>query len=151
MTAERIVVIRLNVLRRLVADTTNAAKTAKPIQTDLQLLALLRKHSAASKAAALEFGAADRDDLKVKEEAQVAVLEEYVAEVDVVNEDDVNAAVENTVAQMRSENLNLTLGAVIKRVMGDGGPLQGKPVQGRLLAQSIKSVLDAQSIGQNNP
>ena len=39
---------RLNVLRALLADVTNSAKTSNPIKTDMQLLSLLRKRAAAA-------------------------------------------------------------------------------------------------------
>ncbi|KAI9884921.1 MAG: hypothetical protein M1823_003299 [Watsoniomyces obsoletus] len=132
---------RLNVLRGLLADATNAAKTNNPIKTDLQVLALLRKRSAASKTAMAEFEAAQRVDLKEKEESQVAVLEEYVGKVDVVSEDRVKKVVEETIASLKSTGGKLDVGTVLKKVMGDGGPLGGKPVERSLLAQVTKEAL----------
>ncbi|OAA59561.1 hypothetical protein SPI_05759 [Niveomyces insectorum RCEF 264] len=68
---------RLTVLRTILAATLNASKTAQPIRTDAQLVALLRKTARASQEAAAEFRGADRADLAEKEEAQIRVLEEY--------------------------------------------------------------------------
>ena len=70
---------RLNVIRGLLAEVTNASKTSSPYTSDVHLMKLLRKRTEASKAAAHEFESAKRDDLRDKELAQVAVLEEYAA------------------------------------------------------------------------
>ncbi len=70
---------RLTVLRSILASTLNASKTAKPIQTDAQLVALLRKTASSSQEALDEFRSAGRDDLADKESAQIKVLEEYVS------------------------------------------------------------------------
>ncbi|KAI9747758.1 MAG: hypothetical protein M1815_003924 [Lichina confinis] len=111
---------RLNVLRGLLADTTNASKTSSPIKTDLNLLALLRKRVVASKAAAQEFASANRDDLKEKEESQVAVLEEYASKIDAVGEEEVREAVEQTVDELKKEGTQLKFGAIMARVTAKG-------------------------------
>ena len=70
---------RLTVLRSVLSATLNASKTASPIATDAQLVALLKKTRASSLEAAGEFTAAGRADLADGERAQIAVLDEYVA------------------------------------------------------------------------
>ncbi|KAK1079681.1 hypothetical protein LTR48_008033, partial [Friedmanniomyces endolithicus] len=66
---------RLAVVRALLADVMNAAKTSSPIQTDMQLLSLLRKRVAAAQTAKAEFAGAGRQDLVEQEEQQAKVLE----------------------------------------------------------------------------
>tara|TARA_R110002060_G_scaffold10982_10_gene16267 strand:- start:37 stop:474 length:438 start_codon:yes stop_codon:yes gene_type:complete len=64
---------RLAVLRALLSQTLNASKTSSPINTDMQMLSLLRKSANAAKAAAEEFKGAGRQDLADKEDLQRAV------------------------------------------------------------------------------
>ncbi|TVY31656.1 Altered inheritance of mitochondria protein 41, mitochondrial, partial [Lachnellula cervina] len=80
---------RLSVLRALLSQTLNASKTSSPINTDMQMLALLRKSSAQSRAASEEFKKNGREDLASKEEDQIKVLEEYAGDVSVVGEEEV--------------------------------------------------------------
>ena len=68
---------RLSVLRSVLAAVTNASKTSNPIQTNIQLLALLRKTRLASEEAAAEFRVSGRQDLVDKEDSQAKILEEY--------------------------------------------------------------------------
>ena len=135
----------LNVLRGLLADTTNASKTSSPIKTDLNLLALLKKRVAASKAAAQEFASANRDDLKEKEESQVAVLEEYASKIDAVGEEEVRKAVEQTVDELKKEGAQLKFGAIMARVMAEGGRLAKRPVEKSLLARVLKTELEGRT------
>ncbi|TVY12497.1 Altered inheritance of mitochondria protein 41, partial [Lachnellula arida] len=80
---------RLLVLRALLSQTLNASKTSSPINTDMQMLSLLRKSSAQSRAASEEFKRNGREDLARKEEDQIRVLEEYAGGVSVVGEEEV--------------------------------------------------------------
>ncbi|TVY31312.1 Altered inheritance of mitochondria protein, mitochondrial, partial [Lachnellula subtilissima] len=84
---------RLAVLRALLSQTLNASKTNTPINTDMQMLALLRKTSAQSRAASDEFTKNGREDLAAKEQDQIRVLEEYAGNVEVVGEEEVRRAV----------------------------------------------------------
>ncbi|TVY85762.1 Altered inheritance of mitochondria protein, mitochondrial, partial [Lachnellula willkommii] len=84
---------RLSVLRALLSQTLNASKTSSPINTDMQMLALLRKSSAQSRAASEEFKRNGREDLARKEEDQIRVLEEYAGGVSVVGEEEVRRVV----------------------------------------------------------
>ncbi|MCJ1288271.1 hypothetical protein MMC26_007626 [Xylographa opegraphella] len=132
---------RLNVLRGILAETTNASKTSTPIKTDLQLLSLLKRRAAASKAAAQEFGAARRDDLKEKEEAQVALLEEYASKVKTVGPDELTEAIAKTVEELRTSSVSVNIGSVLKAVSGPGGVLDGKPVEKSEVARMVKGML----------
>ena len=132
---------RLNVLRGILAETTNASKTSSPFKTDIQLLSLLKKRAAASKAAAQEFGAARRDDLKDKEEAQVEVLEEYAAKVETVGTDEIMEAIAKVVEEMRTDGVSVNKGSVLKAVIGAGGVLDGKPVEKAEVARIVMRML----------
>ena len=132
---------RLAVLRNLLAEVTNAAKTNQPIASDLQLLSLLRKRAAASKAASLEFKQAGRDDLVEGEEKQTKVMEEYAGGVETVGEDEVRVTVERVIGEMREGGGKVVMGEVLKRLFAPGGGFEGKPVERGVVAQVVKEVL----------
>lgn len=134
------IVNRLNVLRALISETNNAAKTSSPIETDLQLLSLIRKKIAASKDAAEQFLNANRPDLKEKEDAQITVFEEYAGQVQTMSSDDIKAAVESTISQL-STNGKLNVGTVLKNIFAPGGALDGKPAEKSEVAQIVKELL----------
>lgn len=131
---------RLSVLRSLMAQTLNASKTSNPINTDMQMLALLRKASTAAKAASEEFKGAGRQDLADKEEAQVKVLEEYAGGVEVMGEADIRRSVEEVVTQIKTSGGKLAMGEVLKVVFAPEN-LGGKPVDKGEVAKVVKQVL----------
>ncbi|KAJ5321960.1 uncharacterized protein MYU51_002633 [Penicillium brevicompactum] len=119
---------RLNVLRALISETNNAAKTASPIQTDIQLLSLIRKRLNAAKDAAKEFETAERPDLKEKEDAQVVVLEEYAGQVKTLPAAEIEEIVTKAINDMISAGTKPNPGTVFKTLFATDGPLDGKPV-----------------------
>ncbi|KAK0637212.1 Yqey-like protein-domain-containing protein [Bombardia bombarda] len=137
---------RLAVLRSILAATLNASKTASPITTDIQLVALLRKTGRQCKEAAAEFQAAGRPELVEKEEAQLRVLEEYAAGsgVESVSEAQIQEAATAALASIAAENpdakINMT--EVMKRVLGPGGPLNGKDVEKNEVAKIVKEMMN---------
>ena len=131
----------MNVLRAILAETTNASKTSTPIKTDIQLLSLLRKRIAASRSAAQEFGDAKRDDLRDKELAQVAVIEEYASGVETVGQDFIAEVVARVIGAMRTNGQILNMGTVLKALVGPGGELDGKPVDKAEVARIAKGML----------
>ncbi|KAF2403357.1 GatB/YqeY domain-containing protein [Trichodelitschia bisporula] len=135
--------VRLAVLRGVLADITNLSKTASPVQDDLNLLALLKKRIASGKNSVQEFYEADRKDLVFKEQEQLAILEEYASGVKTMGETEIRDAVKATVESLRTEGKKLALGDVMKRAIGPGGVLEGKPVEKPLVARIIKEELGA--------
>ncbi|KAI0387583.1 GatB/YqeY domain-containing protein [Hypomontagnella monticulosa] len=136
---------RLTAIRSVLSATLNASKTAAPIETDVQLVALIRRTQRASEDASAEFLAAGRQDLVDKEQAQVAVLEEYIAGSGIapVTADELRAAV--TEALAASGGVRAKMGDVLKFLLEPGGPLHGKDVQ---RAQIVKMVRDV--VGVND-
>ena len=134
---------RLNVLRSLLAEITNAAKTSSPIKSDMQLLSLLRKRAAASKAAATEFQDAGRADLREKEEAQTSVLEEYAVGVsmDAVGQEEIKRVVAERIQHLKSKGMKLDIGSVTKALLGPGGDFDGKHVERGDVAKEVKIAL----------
>ncbi|EPE31306.1 GatB/YqeY motif [Glarea lozoyensis ATCC 20868] len=126
---------RLTVLRALLASTLNASKTSAPINTDMQMLALLRKNLAASQAAQREFEGAGRADLVEKEGAQIQVMEEYVGGVEVVGEEEVRGVVGEVV---RGLGEGAKMGEVMK---GVGERLEGRNWDKGVVAGVVREVL----------
>lgn len=129
---------RLAVLRSLLAQTLNASKTTSPINTDMQMLALLRKSAAQSKAAADEFRKNGREDLAGKEETQVGVLEEYVGGVEVVGGEEIRSVVEGVVAGLEGGGTEAKIGDVLKGAFAEFGE---KNVERAEVARVVKEIL----------
>ena len=135
---------RLNVLRGLLAEVTNAAKTNNPVKTDMQLLSMLKKRTATAKQASDEFKSAGREDLVEKEEDQVKVLEEYAGDVKTLSTDDIRDAVMKTVDEAKAQQSapgKINMGDILKRLLAPGGILDGKPVDRAEVARIVKEVL----------
>lgn len=133
----------MDVLRALISETNNASKTSSPIQTDLQLLSLIRKRAAAAKDAAQEFAAANRPDLKEKEESQVTILEEYAAQVETMSVEDIMAVVSQEISQLKAADKKVDIGSVLKSLFAPGGALDGKPAERAEVARIAKEAVAA--------
>lgn len=134
---------RLNVLRAMISEYNNASKTATPIQTDLQLLALLKKKKMASENAAQEAKKANRQDLEDKQLQEIRVIEEYSAEVKLLSEGQIREAVAQTIDALKSSAAHMDLKAanVLKSLLQPGGALDGKPVDKSQVAKSVNELL----------
>ena len=95
----------------------------------------------ASKDAAKEFDAAERPDLKEKEDAQVLVLEEYASQVQTLPIADIKVVVLDQIAAMVNANTKPNPGTVLKALFAAGGPLDGKPVDRKEVATEVKNAL----------
>ena len=80
------------------------------MRSESQVLALLAKQAKANKAAAAEFEAAKRDDLREKEEAQLAVLNEYINLIPTVPESEFAEAVTKILANLKENGAKLHYG-----------------------------------------
>lgn len=134
-------ICRLSALRGILAEITNAAKSPSPIKTDIQLLGLLRKRAAASKAAAEEFASANREDLREKELSQAAVLEDYASTIETVDEAEITAAIQKILGKLRTNGKPANAGAVMKELLGPNGTLAEKPVEKAEVARLVKRLM----------
>lgn len=134
---------RLNVLRAIIAEATNAAKTSAPIKDNMQMLALLRKRRAASKSAAAEFLENKREDLSQKQEEEIAILDEYANQVKVMSEEETAKYVDEAISSIEGGEGKLNAGAVLKELLKTGGSLEGKPVDKSVVARLVKQRLDS--------
>ncbi|KAF2475806.1 GatB/YqeY domain-containing protein [Lindgomyces ingoldianus] len=126
---------RLNVLRSLLAEITNASKTAKPIQTDGQLLSLVQKHISSSQQAIDEFEKARRLDLVEKEQGQVDILQAYVDEIPKLGEAEVDGMVEDVMRGLQAKPLNF--GSVMRGMVE---VIQGRPVDMEYVRTAVRKV-----------
>jgi uncharacterized protein YqeY len=136
---------RLNVLRGLLAEVTNAAKTSQPLDSDMKLLGLLRKRTSAANQAAKEFSDAGRADLTEKENAAIKVLEEYAGNVETVGEDYIKEVVQSTIDTIKAEaqGAKVVMGDVLKKLLAPGGVFEGKAVEKSQVAKAVRQFLDA--------
>ncbi|KAL4865548.1 hypothetical protein BDV12DRAFT_174525 [Aspergillus spectabilis] len=134
---------RLNVLRALISEFNNSQKTSSPIQTDLQLLALIRKRASASKDSAQQFLEADRPDLKEKEDKALAILEEYGSHVKTMGIDEIKHIVLEQVAKVKETGNKPNIGEFLKSLFAPGGAFDGKPVERSEVAKFAKEALSA--------
>lgn len=131
----------MNVLRAVISEANNASHTSSPIQTDLQLLALIRKRIALAKDAGQQFLEANRPDLKEKEDAQIAVLEEYASQVQTMSTEEIQSAVSQAISQLQGEGKKTDVGSVLKTLFAPGGILDGKPAERAEVARIVKETV----------
>lgn len=132
---------RLDVIRAILGDANNFAHSAlkrQPIETDLQVLHLLKTRIKLSQAAAAEFRAAKRDDLSDKEESQIAVLQEYISLVPVASEEEIKRLATEIIERKIHEQALLSSASVIKELLGT---LAGKQVDMAFVARTTRDML----------
>ncbi|EER45578.1 conserved hypothetical protein [Histoplasma capsulatum var. duboisii H88] len=132
---------RLNVLRTIISETNNAAKTSSPIKTDIQLLNLINKRTAALKDAKGEYMDAGRTDLSESADNELAVLKGYASQVETMSVEEVRAAVSRAIKKMQDSGQKPVIGLVIKALVGRGGSLEGKPVQVGQVSKIAKELI----------
>ena len=94
------------------ADSATKAKPSS-MRSESQVLALLAKQAKSNKAAAAEFEAAKREDLRRKEEAQLAVLNEYISLIPTVPESEFAEAVTKILGNLKANGAKLHYGVRI--------------------------------------
>ncbi|KAF2656893.1 GatB/YqeY domain-containing protein [Lophiostoma macrostomum CBS 122681] len=113
---------RLDVLRQIHAKITDASKTDAPITRDGQLLGLLQKQIAGTEESIAYFAQHKRDDLRGVQEAQLEVLNELVAEIPKLSEQEIDQIVDEVVAG------------------GVKTGKDGKPLRGQVMGQVMQKV-----------
>lgn len=134
---------RLQVLRAVMSANLNASKTSSPITTDLQLVGLMRKLQQNGKDAISEASAAGREDLVEKEQQQVDILGEYVANsgIETMGEAELKALVVEAIEASKSagnETSKMIFGDAMKRL---NVTLSGKDVDKKGLVGMIKDIV----------
>lgn len=125
-TQANVVHDRLDVLRGVFAAVLNDSKAGIPINTDRRISALLAKQIKASRHAAAQFEAAERFQLKAKEDAQLAILEEYKSSIPTISDEEVAQAVTKILASSKVNGNILNYGNVMRDLTGRDGAYFGK-------------------------
>lgn len=86
---------------------------------------------------------ADRPDLKEKEDAQIAILEEYAGHVKTLSVDEVEAIIAKEISVLKDASKKVEIGQVLKALFAPGGALDGKPADRKEVAGLVKKALSA--------
>lgn len=130
---------RLNVVRTILAATTNAAKTDKPIRTDLHLIQLMKKARRGNEEAMEEARKANREDLMNKESTQLQILDDYMASssIKMLQEDELKEIVETAIAENSGKKSE-----VLNALMRMDWEAEGKYVDKGVLARMVNAMLE---------
>ena len=118
----------------------NSALKAAPtaLKSESKVLALLTKQAKISKAAAADFEAAKRDDLKAKEHAQLAILEEYMGLIPTEPEDEVTQAVANMLSKLKANGSKTHYGDVMRDLTGRNGLYAESPLDMESVSRIVR-------------
>ncbi|KAG5980417.1 hypothetical protein E4U55_004034 [Claviceps digitariae] len=132
---------RLSVVRAILSANLNASKTAKPVRTDVQLLALIRRIRSSAQDAAADAQAAGRADLVDKENEQIRILDEYIAGsgVQTLGEAELKTLISDAIEASKAAGIagKSLMGDVMKRL---AGAVEGKDVDRKAMADMIKQL-----------
>lgn len=128
----------MNAVRGVLAELTNFSKMNKSVSTDAQIIAMLKSRAKLSKSASEDFRAAKRDDLREKEEAQIAVLQEYIESVKMVSEEEILNLAAEAVNRLQLEGRSIYMGSVIKSLLE---ALDGRAVEMASVSRIVREVV----------
>ncbi|RJE26857.1 hypothetical protein PHISCL_00769 [Aspergillus sclerotialis] len=137
--------VRLEALRGLISEYNNSQKTSSPIISDLRLLSLIEKRIAGCKEASQQFIDANRPELKEKEDALIAVLQEYAGKVETASDDEVKAAVLGTVSALEKKGTKLKISTIMNEVLHGESNMEGKAQNGQI-AKIAKEILTQKNL-----
>ncbi|CUS14805.1 unnamed protein product [Tuber aestivum] len=129
---------RLNVIRGILSDISNASKTTNPPSTDLDILSLINKTRTKSLASIAEFREAGRGDLVEKETGQVAILDTYAGMVEKVAEEEIEAVVNGVIKAAKEAGEKVDIGSIMKKTLVE---LAGKPAVKAEIAVIVKEAI----------
>ncbi|KEF59665.1 uncharacterized protein A1O9_04511 [Exophiala aquamarina CBS 119918] len=134
---------RLAVLRGTISEINQLASGDRPVNSDMQILALLKKRKSATEEAAAEAKRVNRPDLQEKEEQQLAVIEEYASSISLMDVAAMRQVVRSEIETLRSSATQdqLKPGMVMKHLLADDGPLGGKALDKAKLAELVREEL----------
>ncbi|PUU81277.1 Yqey-like protein-domain-containing protein [Tuber borchii] len=133
---------KLNVIRGILSDISNASKTTNPPSTDFDILSLINKTKTKSTASIAEFREAGREDLVEKETGQVIILDTYAGMVEKVGEEEITAVVNGVIEALKEAGERVNTGSIMKKALAE---LAGKPVVKAEVATIVKEAIEATS------
>ena len=134
---------RLAVLRGTISEINQLASGDRPVTTDMQILALLKKRKVATEEAAAEAKRVNRPDLLEKEEQQLVVIEEYASSISLMDVGEMRQIVRSEIETLRSSANpdQLKPGMVMKHLLAEDGLLAGKALDKAKLAELVREEL----------
>ncbi|KAJ9495982.1 hypothetical protein LTR99_000162 [Exophiala xenobiotica] len=136
---------RLTVIRGTISEINQAASSSSPVQTDMQILALLRKRRSSSTDARQEAVDAKRPDLLEKLDKEIEVVDELMGTVEMMPVSEMRSIVRGLVESLKGAGPGeqtptgeLKPGPVMKELLKPGGPLDGKPLDKKVLAELVR-------------
>ncbi|KEY74258.1 hypothetical protein S7711_00415 [Stachybotrys chartarum IBT 7711] len=136
---------RLSVLRTIMSANLNASKTSSPIRTDVQLVGLIRKLQKASHDSVADAEAAGRNDLVEKEQQQIKIYDEYLADsgVQALSVDELSALIQSTIEEVQAAGTEIkNLGQeTMKRIVA---AVKGKDVDMKTVSKMVQEAVKKQ-------
>lgn len=128
--------VKLTVLKDVLAQVVNASKTNKPVETDSQLLTLIRSSISKRQESASSFTAHHRHDLAEQEITESTILESYIPQQ--MDERELQAIIIDLVASISAgpKDIGKVLSALSSKVDVDRAP---KSLQSKLVRQVLGS------------
>jgi uncharacterized protein YqeY len=114
------------------------AKVAKKVETlsDEDIISVIQKAVKQRKESITSYKAGDREDLAVKEEAELAILETYLPEQ--ISDEELTKIVDESITKTGASSMG-DMGKVIGMVMGQ----VGQKVEGARVSSLVKERLSA--------
>jgi uncharacterized protein YqeY len=136
---------RLSVLRTIMSANLNASKTSSPIRTDVQLVGLIRKLQKASYDSVADAEAAGRKDLVEKEQQQIQIYDEYLADsgVQALSADELSTLIQSTIEEVQAAGTEIkNLGQeTMKRIVA---AVKGKDVDMKTVSKMVQEAVKKQ-------
>lgn len=129
--------VKVSTLRLLLSELTYA-KVAKKVETlsDEDIISVIQKAVKQRKESITSYKAGDREDLAVKEEAELAILETYLPEQ--ISDEELTKIVDESITKSGASSMG-DMGKVIGMVMGQ----VGQKVEGARVSSLVKERLSA--------
>lgn len=81
--------------------------------------------------------------MKEKEDAQIAILEEYAGHVKTLGVEEVEAVISKEISAIKEAGKKLEVGQVLKALFAPGGAFDGKPADRKEVAGLVKKAVSA--------
>jgi len=129
--------VKVSTLRLLLSELTYA-KVAKKVETlsDEDIISVIQKAVKQRKESITSYKAGDREDLAVKEEAELAILETYLPEQ--ISDEELTKIVDESITKTSASSMG-DMGKVIGMVMGQ----VGQKVEGARVSSLVKERLSS--------
>ncbi|POS82637.1 hypothetical protein EPUL_004535 [Erysiphe pulchra] len=126
---------RLTVIRSLI-DASNA----RPVKTDIQLLALIKRALKDSTVASEHYKIAEREDLVEKQELQTQVLKEYSELVETMDNESITKVLEKVINELKEKKEPIRFGYVLHKALSSPDLPVGKVTRGDVV-QNLQKLL----------